>query len=74
MVEQHAHSCGLERMRGVLEHEACLLPSNPGKPFQKVRELRTVLKVLEERRHRHARAAEYPRATDPLGVSLDGGA
>ena len=60
-------------MGGLLEHEPGLLARHPAKSLEKVGQLRPVLQNLEERGHRHARAAKHPGATDALRASVHGG-
>ena len=72
LVKQHAHSRGPQGLRGVLEHGAGLLVRYPGKPLEKIRQLRPIFQVLEKRGHRHSHAAEHPCAAEALGIPLDG--
>ena len=72
LVEQKAHSRGLQGMRGVLEHELGLLARDAGKPGKKIGELCPVLQVFEQRVDGNARAPEHPGATDALAIPLDG--
>lgn len=72
LIEQNPHSRHFQGAGGVFEDSSRLLKGNPRKPFQKLRQLGTVFEVLEQGRYRHARAAKYPRATDPVGIALHG--
>jgi hypothetical protein len=58
--------------RGVVEDRTNLIKRNTGKPFGKLRDLRTIFEVFEECRYRHASPAEYPCAADAPWISLDG--
>ena len=54
----NAHSSNVQRPRRVLEHPTRLIRGDPREPLHDVRELRTVLEALEQRRNRHARPAK----------------
>lgn len=62
LVEENAHrSSGFyETLTGVFEDRLDLIPRDPGEPLDEVRDGRTTLDVLEERRHGHSRVAEDP--------------
>lgn len=61
LIEQNAQSRCFQRARGVFKNEPCLFARHTGKPPKEVRQLRSVLEVLEQRAHRNPRAAEHPR-------------
>ena len=72
LVEQHLQSGCLKRTPGcVVKHGASLLRGDAGKPLEKVVHRRIILKVLEQRRNLHARAAKDPGPTDAGRVALD---
>ncbi len=73
LIKQCAHLGSGERAtRGVVQHRTNLFESDPGKPVYKLGHKGAVLKILEQRRHGHAGAAEYPGATDAFRVALNG--
>lgn len=80
VVEEDPHAAGSRSQRsgfgeaelGVLEHRLDLLASDAGEPVEEVIHPRSILEVLEERLHRHARALEQPRAADPSRDALNG--
>ena len=73
LVEQYAHSGNSQGApRRVLQHGANLLDCDAGKPLNELRDERAVLEVLEERRHRYARATKEPVAAVAFGVVFDG--
>jgi hypothetical protein len=55
----------------VLQHGARLVKGNAREQFDKLADWHTVFKILEEGSNGHARAAEHPRSTDPLGVTFN---
>jgi hypothetical protein len=71
LIEQDAHSHGLQRVRGVLENKPGLFARDTGKPREEIRELCPVLQILEQRGDGNARAAEYPRAAYTFGIPFD---
>ncbi len=72
LIEWNAHSRGFQRARGVLENEPGLFARDTGKPHQKIRQLRPILQILEQRGDGNARTAEHPCAADAAGIPLDG--
>ncbi len=69
------YSSGSQRTsRRVFEHGANPFQRDARKPLHELGNLRTVLKVLEQRGNGHARAAEHPSSADPLGVPFNSGA
>jgi hypothetical protein len=48
-----------------------LFAGHAGKPFEKITHRCAVLQILKQRRHRHARALEEPRAADFAGDALN---
>lgn len=65
LIEQDAHAAagsgGLQAGRRVLEDRFRLGAGDTREPGEEPVERRTALQVLEQRAHRHARAAEDPR-------------
>jgi hypothetical protein len=75
LIEQYSHLCRGECAAcGMIDYRSNLLQGDPGEPFNKLRNQRAILEILEEGRHWHARPAEYPRAADTFWVPFDGGA
>lgn len=56
----------------MFENEPRLFARNTGKPREELRELCAILQILKQRGDGNARIAEYPCATDTLGIPLDG--
>jgi hypothetical protein len=50
-----------------------LLASDAGEPFQKIRDRRPTLDILEKRSHRNSRSLEKPGSADLPRNSFDGG-
>ena len=73
LVKQYAHSSNSQGApRRVLQHGANLLDSDAGKPLNELRDERTVLEVLEERRHWDAAATKEPGTTYAFGIAFNG--
>ena len=71
MIEEYPH---LRAPRSMFEDLSDLFHGYAGEPLDKLRYEPTVFKIFKKRRNRHSRSAEYPRATDALGIAFDSGA
>jgi len=71
LIKQYPHSRNFQRTGRVLEHEARLVERHTRKPPHELGKLHAILEVLEQRSDRNSCAAEYPSASDALGVALD---
>jgi hypothetical protein len=58
---------------GVFQHGLDLFAGYAGEPFEKIVHRRAVFEILKQRRHRHARVFEQPRAADLSGDAFHGG-
>ena len=72
LVKKNPHSNGFQRVGSVLKHSACLLKRNAGKPLNKLRELRSILKIFEQCGNRDASPTKKPSATYALRITLYG--
>ena len=73
LVEQDSHLRRGERAaRRVFKDSTHLFERDAGKPLDELRDGRTIFEVLEQRRDRHATAAEYPGTAASRGITLDG--
>ena len=72
MVEKDAHlGRGQRTPRGVLQDGANLLERYAGEPLHELCDESSVLKILEQGCHRHARTAEQPSSADTVRVALN---
>ena len=72
LIEQHAHLGGPEgRLGRVFQHVFRLGQRDSGKPLDELVEGSVFLKILEQRRDGHPRAAKNPSATHAIGVAFD---
>jgi hypothetical protein len=55
----------------VIQHGADLLEGDTRKPLHELGRNRTIFKVLEEGRHRYARATEHPSTAHAVWIAFD---
>ena len=73
LIEQDIHSGRFQGAASrVLEHGPGLFGGDPRKPIDEIVKRGVVLKVLEQRRNRHARPCEDPSSADATGVPFSG--
>lgn len=72
MVEKNAHSSRFEGTGGVLKYGTDLFNCHAREPGDKVRDLGSVFKILEQGCDRNTGTTKHPGATYALGITLDG--
>ena len=74
LIKQNTHLSGdgERASRRMFKHRSRLIQRDPGEPFDELRNLRTVLEILEHRGDRYTRVPEHPSTADAVWVLLNG--